>query len=65
MSKVLMCSALSRHRTVAGQDADPDAVARYEDELRRVLDYYEGVLEKQGWLAGRVSFVLRRLWVGF
>lgn len=36
-------------------------MACYEAELRRVLDYYESVLEKQSWLAGRVSSMLRML----
>ncbi|KAJ4395041.1 hypothetical protein N0V91_011107 [Didymella pomorum] len=37
-------------------DADTDAIAAHgEAELRRVLDYYNNVLEKQSYLAGKVS----------
>ncbi|KAH7072040.1 glutathione S-transferase [Paraphoma chrysanthemicola] len=35
-----------------GQDADEATVVRLEGELIKVLDYYEGVLRKQKWLAG-------------
>ncbi|KAL1654825.1 hypothetical protein SLS61_002574 [Didymella pomorum] len=35
-------------------DADTDAIAAHgEAELRRVLDYYNNVLEKQSYLAGK------------
>ncbi|KAF3041433.1 hypothetical protein E8E11_006407 [Didymella keratinophila] len=37
-------------------DTDTDAIAAHgETELRRVLDYYENVLEKQSHLAGKAS----------
>lgn len=50
------CSALTSSRSAAhGQDADTNAVAQHEAELARVLDYYEEVLEKQSWLAGKAS----------
>ncbi|KAJ4340447.1 hypothetical protein N0V87_002431 [Didymella glomerata] len=40
-------------------DTDTDAITAHgEAELRRVLDYYENMLEKQGWLAGKASVLL-------
>ncbi|KAL1611039.1 hypothetical protein SLS59_000676 [Nothophoma quercina] len=40
-------------KAITGQDADANALAHHKSQLLQVLDYYEQVLFKHDWLAGK------------